>query len=1127
MKPTDVQKGNKMPPKRMWKQSDLDVANVALMVLKPAGDILLFNKLCEQLLNRKRNTLAGQNWFELILPQDEQESVKHLFQRAMLDETTALRQLQDLDIIATSGSELICWNLTVLRDRHGEIEGALCVGRDVTEQREIEQTLQFQSEEQGALNAILRISLEDISLEQQLERVLDLLLSLPWLPLESKGGIFQVDDQGETLVLKVQRGLAPALLIDCARVPFGYCLCGRAAESQEIQYASCLDHRHDISYDGIKPHGHYNVPILSRRGVLGVIVLYLKHGHIRQDSEIEFLGSVANTLAGLIEHRLTQDALRTSRSKMVEAQRIAHLGGWEWDITDNEVKLSNEAERIMGKSSQIGTLTLEIFLEMIHPDDRATFQQAIDRAISQGTSFGLDYRIRRTDGSERTIHCQVEPISDSYGETIRLSGTIQNITERKQMEETLRQSATVFENTTEGVMITDARGRVVSVNRAFTEITGYGQDDVIGKSTSILKSGRHDKAFYRIMWGRIRETGSWQGEIWNRRKNGNVYPEWLNISVVKDNEGNTTNYVGVFSDISDMKASEQKLDHLAHHDPLTGLPNRLLLNARMEQSMARAHRSNDMLAVLFLDLDHFKNVNDTLGHPVGDQLLQEVAHRLTACVRKEDTVTRLGGDEFTIVLEELHDSRFAGKVALKIIDELAKIFLLKGHEVFVTCSIGISIFPNDGNDITTLLKNADSALYRAKDEGRNNYQYYTEELTTRAMERMVMETNLRHALERNELVVYYQPQVDLYSGRVIGMEALLRWRHPEIGLIPPDAFIPLAEETGLIIPIGEWVLRTACARLKSWIDDGLPELRVAVNLSSRQFNQKNLPETIADILRDTGLKPQCLELELTERIVMQDADNSVEMLDSLKKLGIQFSIDDFGTGYSSLSYLKRFPIDRIKIDKSFVDHITTDSEDASISQAIISMSHGMNLKTVAEGVETLEQQEFLRSHQCDEIQGFYFSRPLPEMEMEHLLRSGINTDTQLTKVEQEERVLLLVDDDENIIQALTRVLHMDGYQILCATTPHEALKILATNRVDVMISDQSMPEMSGIELLSKVRNLHPDTIRILLTAYSDPNMMVRAINESAVYKFISKPWSDAQLREDVREAFLSSQTLLS
>jgi diguanylate cyclase (GGDEF)-like protein/PAS domain S-box-containing protein len=979
--------------------------------------------------------------------------------------------------------------------------------------------LRIEKEEQSALNTLLRISLEELTLQQQFERALDVILALSWLPIEPKGGIFQVEDDSETLVLQAQRGLAPSLLTLCARVPFGYCLCGRAAATQEIQYASCLDPRHDINYPGIQPHGHYNVPILSRHGLLGVIVLYLKHGHARQEREVEFLGSVANTLAGMIDHRLTQDALLASRARLAEAQRVAHLGGWEWDIERNAFRLSEETCRILEAPPQMATLTLETVLSLTHPDDRAAVEAALAQSASHGSPFQADFRILLPSGVERIVHGMAEAVCGTDGRITRLSGSLQDITERKQAEEKLRLSAIVFENTTEGVMITDDTSRIISVNKAFTEITGYGQDELIGMTPNALKSGRHDEEFFAAMWNIIRYTGRWQGEVWNRRKNGDIYPEWLNISVVKGDHGRATHYVGVFSDISAMKESESKLDHLAHHDPLTGLPNRLLLNARMEHSLTRARRNNSLLAILFLDLDRFKNINDTLGHPIGDLLLQEVAHRLTGCVREEDTVTRLGGDEFTILLEDLQNSRFASDIAQKIIAVLADRFVLQGHEVFITCSIGISLFPSDGDNVTNLLKNADSALYRAKEQGRNNYQYYTEELTTRAMERLSMENNLRHALERNELVVHYQPQVDLYSGSIIGMEALLRWQHPEMGLVGPSTFIPLAEETGLIIPIGEWVLRTACARLQAWIDAGLPKVRMAVNLSSRQFNQKNLAEVIASALRDTGLDPNCLELELTESLIMQDAEAAIVVLHKIKALGVQFSIDDFGTGYSSLSYLKRFPIDRIKIDQSFVRNITTDPEDAAVSQAIISLSHSLNMKTVAEGVETIEQQEFLRSRQCDEIQGFYFSRAVPAHEMELLLKEGVKQEGQRPDVNREERILLLVDDEVNVLEALVRILRPEGYRILRATRPHEALDLLAVHPVSVIISDQRMPEMNGVDLLRKVKKLHPNTVRIMLTGYADQKTTADAINEGALYKFILKPWEEEQLRTDVRDAF--------
>jgi diguanylate cyclase (GGDEF)-like protein/PAS domain S-box-containing protein len=550
----------------------------------------------------------------------------------------------------------------------------------------------------------------------------------------------------------------------------------------------------------------------------------------------------------------------------------------------------------------------------------------------------------------------------------------------------LCQAAAVFEHTTEGVMIADAANRVVAVNRAFIEITGYDPDELIGHTPEVLRSSRHDEAFYRRIGAAIKESGHWQGEIWERRKNGEEYPAWLNVSIVKDDDGRVTHHVSVFSDISVLKESEARLDQLAHHDPLTGLPNRLLLNARAEHALTRARRNEKQMAVLFLDLDHFKYINDTLGHPAGDLLLQHVAERLKKCVRDEDTISRLGGDEFTVVLEDLDDAGAASIVARKILGALSEKTALFGREVFITCSIGISLYPRDGEDIVTLFKNADSALYRAKDQGRDNYQFYTEELTTLAVERLELENDLRHALENGELLIHYQPQVNLRSGQITGMEALARWQHPRRGLLMPADFIPLAEETGLIVPLGEWVLRTACLQAKAWLDSGLSTAPVAVNLSPRQFRQKDLVEKIAETLREIGLPPDHLELEITEGLAMFNVEASIALMGRLKDLGVRFSIDDFGTGYSSLSYLKRFPIDKIKIHQSFVHRITTDPEDAAISSAIISLTHSMKRKVIAEGVETDAQREFLLSHHCDEIQGHHFSKPAPVEEIEHLLR---------------------------------------------------------------------------------------------------------------------------------------------
>jgi diguanylate cyclase (GGDEF)-like protein/PAS domain S-box-containing protein len=564
------------------------------------------------------------------------------------------------------------------------------------------------------------------------------------------------------------------------------------------------------------------------------------------------------------------------------------------------------------------------------------------------------------------------------GEFARLSSLA---TQRVRADTRLRQAAAVFESTREGVVITDLAPRILGVNRAYTEITGYQEQEVLGRNPGLLKSGRQDQMFYQAMWQSIRETGHWQGEIWNRRKNGEIYPQLLTISTVRDGDGSPAHYVGVMTDISQLKRSEERLERLAHYDPLTQLPNRLLLLSRLEHVLERAERYRRQAAVLFVDLDNFKVINDSLGHPAGDALLSALARRLRGRLRDEDTLGRLGGDEFLVVLEDLERVEDAATVAEVLLRLLEESFVLPaGEEVYAGASIGISLYPDDGKTVTELIKNADIAMYQAKEQGRNTYRFYTAGLAAAANQRLGLEARLRRALANGEFVLYYQPQIDMNTNGMIGCEALLRWQSPEDGLVPPDRFIPLAEETGLILPLGEWVLRDACAQLKAWLDAGFPPLVLAVNLSARQMRQADWVDRVAAILQETGLPPDFLKLELTESMLMEQGDQAVARLQALKDLNLKLSIDDFGTGYSSLAYLKRFPIDELKIDRSFVRDIPEDSNDMEIAAAIIAMARNLKLRVVAEGVETEEQLDFLRRQGCSAWQGYLFGRPVPAVE---------------------------------------------------------------------------------------------------------------------------------------------------
>ncbi len=540
----------------------------------------------------------------------------------------------------------------------------------------------------------------------------------------------------------------------------------------------------------------------------------------------------------------------------------------------------------------------------------------------------------------------------------------------------LKLAGAVFDNALEGIIITDDRGKILAANPSVCLISGYDMMELVGQTPAIFKSGRHDLDFYTGMWGLLKQTGRWQGEIWNKRKNGNVYPQWLSISVVRNESQEENHYIAVLTDISKIKQAEERLHHLAFHDELTGLPNRTLFKKHLNQAIAHSHRNGERLAVLFLDIDNFKFINDSLGHSEGDALLQAVAERLTRSIREDDIVSRLGGDEFTLLLKGINDEHGAAAIAQKIMNATSHPVALGAQDLCITSSIGICLYPDDGATPEVLMKHADTAMYHAKSQGKNNFQFYADKMNIHATERLALERDLRAALTRGEFLMHYQPQVTLDDGKICGAEALLRWQRNN-QMISPAQFIPAAEESGLIIPVGEWVLQTVCMQNKVWQTRGFPPLRVAVNLSTRQFRQKGLAELIGSLLQDIGLDPRCLELELTEGAAMQNPEEAAAILKALKKTGIHISIDDFGTGYSSLSYLKKFPLDTLKIDQSFVRDITTDPNDAAIVQAVIAMAHGLGLKVLAEGVETQEQAAFLHLHKCDMAQGYYFGRPMP------------------------------------------------------------------------------------------------------------------------------------------------------
>lgn len=752
-------------------------------------------------------------------------------------------------------------------------------------------------------------------------------------------------------------------------------------------------------------------------------------------------------------------------------------------------------------------------------------QVALPGAIASGHWTG-ESAVVTADGREIPVSQTLIAHRDAQGAIDHFSIIARDISDRIRMEEKLTHSRdfylSLLHDFPDLIVRTDMKGNADYFNHTWLRFTGHThQEELRGGWSDSLHDEDRATVIAALKHAVVQQTPL---EIEYRLRRADGEYRWMLGSghPYQDMEGGFAGILTSSHDITERKHIADQLERLASIDNLTGLPNRNLLNDRLGQALAFARRQQCVAAVMFLDIDRFKNINDSLGHDIGDRLLTAAADRLRACLRDGDTVARLGGDEFVVVLPDAGNEDGITAVADKLLGALATPFHISEHELFVSGSLGISLYPRDGTDAQTLLKNADTAMYRAKDEGRNNHQFYAAEMNARTLEHLSMENSLRRAMERNEFLLHYQPQVNLATGQTVGMEALVRWQHPEWGLVSPARFIPLAEETGLIVPIGEWVLRTACAQMKSWEAQGLPLLRVAVNLSARQFRQLDMANVVADALASTGLDARHLDLELTESMLMQDPDRVIVIMERLKAMGLRIALDDFGTGFSSLSYLKRFPIDEIKIDQGFVRGITQSPEDASIVRAIIAIADSLGLGVVAEGVETKGQHHYLRRHGCERMQGYLFSRPVPADEFATLLAD--NRRLSIDGDEPGQRTLLIVDDEPGIVSALKRSMRRDGYRILVAADGTRALELLAEHDVQVIISDQRMPGMSGNEFFGRVKELHPDTMRIMLSGYTEVRTVTEAVNLGAIHKFVAKPWDDDELREHVREAFWRHET---
>ncbi|WP_339080647.1 EAL domain-containing protein [Pseudomonas sp. TMP9] len=706
-------------------------------------------------------------------------------------------------------------------------------------------------------------------------------------------------------------------------------------------------------------------------------------GELRQaHSELEI-----RVIERTLELDKTSVALGKSRARLTLAVEASELGLWDWDLQSDAVHHSRLKE-IFGLEPDDVQVMLRDLTPRLHPDDLPALRHAlVEHMKGRSDDYQVEYRIKHANGHWVWVEDRGRAVErDAEGRVLRMLGTRRDISARKVQEQQQQLAATVFEATREGIVILDPHYRLLSVNQAFCELTGYRQDEVLGKSAISLTSSDDSRRQYQRIRQELEKSDTWCGELTEARKNGEFYPQWLQLNVVRDARGHLSHIVGFFADLSSRREAEERLRYLSDYDELTGLVNRSLFKQRLHEAAQRARQRGRSIALLHINLDRFKLLNDSLGHEVADQLLRQISLRLTQAMPAADTLARLSGDEFAILLDSCDSLSSLSQLASHLLSQLHLPITVDGHELVVSASLGISVLPDNAREVSALVSQANMAMQHAKHLGGNTFQFYTDNLQACTLERLQLENQLRKGIEEGQLEVFYQPKLCLATDSLNAAEALVRWRHPERGLVAPSDFIGLAEETGLIGAIGEFVLRQACYQARAWQVAGLAQIRVSVNLSGHQLRQGNLLSLVRQVLDETGLAAPFLELELTESQLLENVESVISTFQQLRDLGVKLAIDDFGTGYSSLSYLKRFPVDYVKIDQTFIRDLTHGSEDAAITRAIIVMAHSLELKVVAEGVETQAQMDFLKSQRCDEIQGYLISKPVPAEQFAQLLR---------------------------------------------------------------------------------------------------------------------------------------------